>query len=165
MDIKQVWVEEYARSAYILSIIDTFTRTVLYRTEGYQMTQYEVKAAWEHVIVNYLQPADLMKKGLHVEIRYDNGPQFAARMVREFLLENGIHQVFTYPYCPDQNGHIESFNYSSLRLASPKHREGTVGQHPVFAQRRIMFGRSAGFSWIYSDLLICSVKSRDYKVR
>ena len=109
------------------------------------MTQYEVKAAWEHVIVNYLQPADLIKKGLHVEIRNDNGPQFAARMVREFLLENGIHQVFTYPYCPEQNGHIESFNYSSLRpcftKASRRHSRTAPSicaeTHHVWPVRRV----------------------------
>ncbi len=110
MDIKQVWVEEYARSAYILNIIDTFTRTILYKSSAYHMTQHEVRAAWEYVIEHYLQPADLKDKGLAVEIRNDNGPQFAATMVREFLAENGLNQVFTYPYCPEQNGHIESFH-------------------------------------------------------
>ncbi len=110
MDIKQVWVEEHARSAYILNIIDTFTRTILYKSSAYHMTQYQVRAAWEHVIEHYLQPADLKNKGLAVEIRNDNGPQFAATMVREFLAENGLNQVFTYPYCPEQNGHVESFH-------------------------------------------------------
>lgn len=110
MDIKQVWVEEYARSAYILTILDTFTRTALYKSVGYQMTQHQVHQAWRYVIVHYLQPADLIHRGLKVEIRNDNGPQFAARLVREFLLKNGLDQVFTYPYCPQQNGHIESFH-------------------------------------------------------
>ena len=110
MDIKQVWIEEFSRSAYILTILDTFTRTTLYRCEGYQMTQHQVKQAWQQVIVEYLQPADLLTKGLQVQIRNDNGPQFAAKLVQEFLKENGLSQVFTYPYCPEQNGHIESFH-------------------------------------------------------
>ncbi len=110
MDIKQVWVEEYSRSVYILNIIDTFTRVVLYRTQGYQMTQHQIKAAWHCIITSYFQPADLLKRGLKVEIRNDNGPQFAAKMVREFLGENGLQQVFTYPYCPEQNGYVESFH-------------------------------------------------------
>ena len=110
MDIKQVWVEEYGRDAYTLTIIDTFTRVTLYRSTGYHMRQYEVKSAWEHVIGKYLQPADLLNKKIDVEIRCDNGPQFAAKMVREFLKENNLNQAFTYPYCPEQNGHIESFH-------------------------------------------------------
>lgn len=110
MDIKQVWVEEYGRDAYTLTIIDTFTRATLYRSTGYHMRQHEVKKAWEDVIENYLQPADLLNKKLSIEIRCDNGPQFAAKMVRKFLEENNLNQVFTYPYCPEQNGHIESFH-------------------------------------------------------
>ncbi len=110
MDIKQVWVEEYARSAYILSIIDTFTRAVLHQSVGYQMKQEQIRSAWEEVITKYLQGADLLSKGLTVEIRNDNGPQFAAKMVMDFLHDNGIDQVFTYPYCPEQNGHIESYH-------------------------------------------------------
>lgn len=110
MDIKQVWIEEHSRSAYILNIIDTFTRTILYRSEGYHMKQDQIKEAWKHVIVTYLQPADLLKQNLKVEIRNDNGPQFAGQMVRSFLEENGLNQVFTYPYCPEQNGHVESFH-------------------------------------------------------
>ncbi|MCC6752370.1 MAG: transposase, partial [Saprospiraceae bacterium] len=35
MDIKYQWVEQYQKNAYILTIIDTFTRAVLYRYEGY----------------------------------------------------------------------------------------------------------------------------------
>lgn len=110
MDIKQVWIEEHSRSAYILNIIDTFTRTILYRSEGYQMKQAQITEAWKHIIITYLQPADLLKQNLKVEIRNDNGPQFAAKMVREYLKENGLNQVFTYPYCPEQNGHVESFH-------------------------------------------------------
>ena len=63
MDIKQVWVEEHARSAYILTVIDTFTRATLGKAVGYQMTQHEVKKVWEQVIVNYLQPAGPVKQG------------------------------------------------------------------------------------------------------
>jgi transposase InsO family protein len=110
MDIKQVWIEELSRSAYILNIIDTFTRTILYRSEGYQMKQAQITEAWKYIIITYLQPADLLKHNLKVEIRNDNGPQFAAKMVRDYLQENGLNQVFTYPYCPEQNGHVESFH-------------------------------------------------------
>ena len=110
MDIKQTWVAEYGRDAYTLTIIDTFTRLPLYRSTGYSMKQDQVRAAWEYVIEKYLQPADLLNKKLSVEIRCDNGPQFAAKMVRQFMEQNNLNQVFTYPYCPEQNGHIESFH-------------------------------------------------------
>jgi putative transposase len=95
MDIKYQWVEQYQKNAYILTIIDTFTRAVLYRYEGYHITQHEVRAAWESLIVNILQPMDLLRQGFTVEIRNDNGPQFVAKMVQDFFAENHLNQVFT----------------------------------------------------------------------
>lgn len=110
MDIKQVWVEEHRRYAYILTIIDTFTRAVLYYTVGYQMRQAQVKAAWTYVIEQHLQPADALRKDLHIEVRNDNGPQFGAKAIQTFFKENQLNQVFTHPYTPQENGHVESFH-------------------------------------------------------
>lgn len=110
MDIKMVWLVEHRRHAYILNIIDTFTRMVVYWSVGYQMRQAQVKQAWEEVIEAYLQPNDLLKKDLHVELRNDNGSQFSAHSVRAFLKENHICQTFTHPYTPEENGHVESFH-------------------------------------------------------
>lgn len=119
MDIKQVWVTEHRRHAYILTILDTFTRAVLHWSVGYHMKKAQVKQAWEKVIIEHLQPADQLSKGVHVEIRNDNGPQFGAREIREFFQENYLHQVFTHPYTPQENGHIESF-HSILKEALDK---------------------------------------------
>ena len=110
MDIKYVWIAGARRSCYILTIIDTFTRFVLDWQVGFAMKSQQVKQAWERVIVNYLQEADLLKKGVHIEIRNDNGPQFGAKMIRDFFKENFLNQVFTHPYTPQENGHIESFH-------------------------------------------------------
>lgn len=110
MDIKMIWVAADRRHAYILTIIDTFTRVVLYWVMGYRMRAGQVKQAWEHVITGHLQPADLLSEGLHIELRNDNGPQFSATLIRAFLQQNNIEQVFTHPYTPQENGHIESFH-------------------------------------------------------
>lgn len=110
MDIKMVWVTQHRRHAYILTILDTFTRAVLYWRVGYIMKQQQVKQSWSYVIEHYLQAYDLLKKQLHVELRNDNGPQFCAKMIRDFLKENQIDQVFTHPYTPQENGHVESFH-------------------------------------------------------
>ena len=111
MDIKMVWVTEHRRHAYILTIIDTFTRVTLHWRVGYQMKKEEVQLAWQQVIEDHLQPADLLNGELHVELRNDNGPQFSAKEVKAFLNENHIKQVFTHPYTPQENGRIESFHY------------------------------------------------------
>jgi putative transposase len=98
------------RMAYIMTIIDTFTREVLYWTAGYNMKKHQVKEAWEYVIAEHIQPYGRKKKGFKVEVRSDNGKQFESTMVREYLLENELNQVFTHPYTPEENGHIESFH-------------------------------------------------------
>ncbi len=110
MDIKYVWVAQARRHCYILTIIDTFTRFVLHWQVDFTMKSRQVKQAWEDVIVNYLQAADLLKEGVHIEIRNDNGPQFGAKIIQEFFKENYLNQVFTHPYTPQENGHIESFH-------------------------------------------------------
>lgn len=110
MDIKYVWIARHRRHAFILTIIDTFTRFVLHWQVGFTMKSNHVKKAWEEVILNYLQPADLLNKKICIEIRNDNGPQFGSKMIQAFFKENYINQVFTHPYTPQENGHIESFH-------------------------------------------------------
>jgi putative transposase len=110
MDIKYVWVEEHRRYAYVLTVLDTFTRVPLYWYSGYQIRQRQVKIAWEYIIVNYLQPYNCLGKRIQIEIRNDNDSRFIAKTIREFFKENQLMQVFTHPYTPQENGHIESFH-------------------------------------------------------
>ena len=110
MDIKYFWIAKDRRYAYVLTIIDTFTRVVLDWRVGFTMKAYQVQEIWEKVIINYLQPADALKKGIHIEVRNDNGPQFSAKIIQQFFQDNYLNQVFTHPYTPQENGHIESFH-------------------------------------------------------
>lgn len=110
MDIKFVWVEEYRRFAYVLTVLDTFTRVALCWHVGYQIRQAQIKSIWEYIIVQYLQPYDCLGKNIQIEIRNDNDSRFVAKTVQEFFRENQLMQVFTHPYTPQENGHIESFH-------------------------------------------------------
>jgi transposase InsO family protein len=116
MDIKFVWVEQHRRHAYIFTVIDTFTRVVLYWQSAYQFKQDQVKRAWESIIENYLQPFDCLNRNIHIEIRNDNDSRFAAKAVQQFFLDNKLNQVFTHPYTPQENGHIESFHAILSRM-------------------------------------------------
>jgi transposase InsO family protein len=110
MDIKFVWIEEFKMYAYILTTIDTFTRVVLNRYTAYSIKKEDVKRAWENIIINHLQPNKCLEKKIQIEVRNDNDSRFCAKMIQEFFKENHLDQVFTHPYTPQENGHIESFH-------------------------------------------------------
>lgn len=110
MDIKFQWVAEFQRYAFILTVVDCFTRKVHYWSVGYSIKQAQIKTAWEHIIVYELQPAGLLENQLTVELRNDNDTRFAAKSVQKYFKDNHINQVFTHPYTPQENGHIESFH-------------------------------------------------------
>lgn len=110
MDIKFVWVEEFRRHAFILTVIDTFTRVLLGRKTAYSIKQSTVKELWEEIIENHLQPYNCLQRQIDIEIRNDNDSRFIADSVRKFFKENKLTQVFTHPYTPQENGHIESFH-------------------------------------------------------
>lgn len=110
MDIKYVWITHARRNAFILTIIDTFTRSVLNYQVGFTMKSAQVRQAWNQVIEQYLQAYDLLGRKIDIEVRNDNGPQFCAKIIREYFQENHLNQVFTHPYTPQENGHVESFH-------------------------------------------------------
>lgn len=85
MDIKFIWVEEHRRHAFILTIIDTFTRALLGRKTAYSIKQSIVKKLREEVIENFLQPYDCLSKQIEIEIRNDNDSRFAAHAVQKFF--------------------------------------------------------------------------------
>ena len=43
-------------------------------------------------------------------IRSDNGPEFAAKAVRQWLQREGVRTLFIEPGSPWENGYVESFN-------------------------------------------------------
>lgn len=110
MDIKMVWLEGRRRYAYILTILDVFTRVVLHWDLGLQMRQQDVERSWIVVIEQHLQAHAVLGWETHIEIRSDNGPQFCAHKLQQFFKDNFLMQSFTHPYTPQENGHIESFH-------------------------------------------------------
>ena len=123
MDIKFVWIESERRHGYILTILDVFTRVVLEWHLGMSITQHTVKQIWSSVIENHLQEYDMLNSGIDIEIRNDNDPRFSAKSVQDFFANNYLNQVFTHPYTPQENGHIESFHAILSRSLNRPHFE------------------------------------------
>lgn len=89
------------RKFRILNIIDEYSRECLLSFASRRITSREV--------VEFL--ADLFCiKGLPEYIHSDNGSEFTAKRVREFISNLGTYPAFIEPGSPWENGYIESFN-------------------------------------------------------
>lgn len=51
-----------------------------------------------------------VQRGVPEHIRSDNGPEFKAKAVREWLGRLGVGTLFLEPGSPWENGYVESFN-------------------------------------------------------
>jgi transposase InsO family protein len=89
------------RAVRILTVIDEYTRQCLAIRVARRFRSYDVIAVL----------ADLMtSRGIPEHIRSDNGPEFTARAVREWLERLGVGTLFIEPGSPWENGYVESFN-------------------------------------------------------
>ncbi|WP_235299747.1 integrase core domain-containing protein, partial [Portibacter marinus] len=70
----------------------------------------QVKQVWEYILANYIQPIRGKSAEVEIEVRSDNGKQFSSKDIMTFFEENELTKVFTHPYTPEENGHIESFH-------------------------------------------------------
>jgi putative transposase len=120
MDIKFIYVHDTGQNALLLSVLDTFNRKVLAWKCSYSIRKADVLQLIDQLIIEHLQPNDLLNKDITVTVRSDNGSQFIAKMVKQSLRDNFIIQEFTRPATPQQNAHIESFHSIVKRLVQVK---------------------------------------------
>jgi transposase InsO family protein len=102
MDIKYIWVEGDKRNYYLLTIMDIYSRKVL-----------------EQIFKSSIRKKDVLQmlKRLHdrnsikgVTIRNDNGPQFIANQVKNFLRLAEVRQEFSHVATPQDNAYIEAYH-------------------------------------------------------
>lgn len=89
------------RPLRLLTIVDEFTRECLALRTGRRLTSEDVI----HTL------ADLfVARGAPVFLRSDNGPEFTAKAVRQWLERLQVQTLLIEPDCPWENGYVESFN-------------------------------------------------------
>ena len=93
------------RKLRILTVVDEFTREAYEMYMDYSIPATKVIEVLESLFVLHGPPQDL---------RSDNGPEFIARAVQEWLATQQIQTAYIEPGEPWQNGVKESFN-SRLR--------------------------------------------------
>ena len=85
----------------ILNVIDEYTRECLAVKVARSLTHKEVLEVLTDLF---------LERGVPVHIRSDNGSEFTAKKVREYLSRLEIKPLFIEPGSPWENGYIESFN-------------------------------------------------------
>ena len=103
MDIKYVWIPSRGKNAYLLSIIDVHTRRILKDILAYNIKKNHVINFLSELFEHYNYPENVI-------IRSNNGSQFIAHDVRDYLSLIGVEQEFTHVATPEENAHIEPYH-------------------------------------------------------
>jgi transposase InsO family protein len=85
----------------MLTLIDEFTRECLAIDVNRRLNSESVLERLSDLFV---------RRGVPGHIRSDNGPEFTARKVREWLERVEVQTLYIEPGSPWENGFIESFN-------------------------------------------------------
>ena len=85
----------------ILNVMDEFTRECLAVKVARSLTSHHVIEVLTNLFI---------ERGVPVHIRSDNGPEFIAKRVRDWLEKLQVRPLFIEPGSPWENGYIESFN-------------------------------------------------------
>lgn len=102
LDIKYVWVEGEQRNCYLLTILDVYSRKAID-----QIFQRSIRKI--HVI-NMFRRINKIYGIKGVIVRNDNGSQFIANDVRQYLKSVEARQEFTHIATPEENSYIEAFH-------------------------------------------------------
>lgn len=85
----------------ILNVIDEYTREWLSVRVARSITSEDVREVMEDLVAQHGPP---------MHIRSDNGPEFIAMAIVEWLEETGIETIFINPGSPWENPFVESFH-------------------------------------------------------
>jgi transposase InsO family protein len=107
-EVNEVWswdfVEDQTENGTrfrILTLIDEYSRRCLAVHAAWSIRAVDVITVVEVAIERYGRPKHL---------RSDNGPEFIAYVIQDWLKQSGIKTLYIKPGSPWENGHIESFH-------------------------------------------------------
>ncbi len=132
MDIKMVWIPNVGKNAYLLSIIDVHTRKILKDYFSFSIKQDKVIAFLSDLFLDLQYPENVV-------IRSDNGSQFIANSVREYLGLIGVQQEFTHVATPEENAHIEAYHGILKKEVFKRVDYRTFGEIELILKRYVIF--------------------------
>lgn len=116
IDFKYIWIEGIRKSAYLLTLLDTFQRQAYNWSLTLDMKTKRVEELIKDFISSHLMHQKLDPNKIEIIIRSDNGPQFISKLYRKVLDELKIKYHHIPPATPQMNGHIEAFHSTVERL-------------------------------------------------
>ncbi len=132
MDIKMVWIPSVGKNAYLLSIIDVHTRRILKDYFSFSIKQKQVINLLSLMLEEYQYPKNIV-------IRSDNGSQFIAKSVREYLGLIGVSQEFTHVATPEENSYVESYHGILKKEVFQRFEYRTFGEIEQILKRYVIF--------------------------
>lgn len=132
MDIKMVWIPSTGKNAYLLSIIDVHTRRILKDYFAFNIKKDKVIDFLAELFQKYQYPENVI-------IRSDNGSQFIAHDVRDFLTMIGVEQEFTHVATPEENAHIEAYHGILKKEVFTRFEYRTFGEIERILKRYVIF--------------------------
>src|SRR5690606_16094711 len=132
MDIKMIWIPSTSKNAYLLSVIDVHTRRVLIDLFAYSIKQKQVIRLLSRLFMNFQYPDNIV-------IRSDNGSQFIAKNVREYLELIGVSQEFTHIATPEENAHIEAYHGILKKEVFNRFEYRTFGEIEKILKQYVVF--------------------------
>jgi len=110
--VNHVWAYDFVedrthdgRKLRMLCVVDEFSREALAIRVDRRLNSSDVIETLAEL---------MLERGTPAHIRSDNGPEFVAKAVREWIAAVGASTAYIEPGSPWENGYVESFN-SKLR--------------------------------------------------
>ena len=107
MDIKYVHVHGWQRNVLLLTVMDIYSRKVLVHILKQSIKKGDMLVMLSLMLLDY--------KAEGMTLRNDNGSQFIAGAVRQFLKEKNILQEFSHSATPEDNAYIEALHSNLQR--------------------------------------------------
>jgi putative transposase len=137
---KYVYIHGEQRWAYLLTVIDVFTRCLVV-----QMFDRSIRA--NDVIRLLTQTAPTWTTTERIRLRTDHGSQFIANDLVPVLEKLNIEHEFTHPGVPEENAFIESWHSifqaevaSRFEFASFQEADETIKRHRHWYQHERLHG-------------------------
>lgn len=107
MDIKFVYVHRTGKNALLLTVIDIYSRKVLIHMLRSSIKKGDVLVMLSLMLLEYRTEG--------MSLRNDNGSQFIAGALRQYLKDKGILQEFSHVATPEDNAYIEALHSNLQR--------------------------------------------------